>query len=650
MLFIENIKKSFAAKELFSPSSLTIHRGEKVAVIGPNGCGKTTLFKMIVGALECDEGEIRLAGGVRIGMLAQEPTPSGRPILEETLEGDTELMQLRRERERLDRVIEAHETPPREVLERLGDIEHRLEALDSFSAESRCGAILHGLGFSTADLERPLDTFSGGWRMRIALARLLFSRADLLLLDEPTNHLDLESCAWLERFIQNGAATCMIISHDRGFIQRTTRVTVAIEGKTVTRYSVDFERYLSQRQERLLQQEKLAERQKQEIDHLERFIRRFRAKATKARQVQSRIKRLDRIEPVRTVVSQRHLDRVALPEPPPSAREVLALNGVSKEFGPLPVFANVTLNLERGDRVGLLGPNGAGKSTLLKIIHRTLAPDRGSVILGDRVVSGHFAQHAMEALLAGETILESATRAAGKGMTGEKIRTLLGGFLFSGEEVFKTVSVLSGGEKARLALARLFLAAPNLLLLDEPTNHLDMESRAALEEGLSDYAGSMILVTHDRDLMETVCDRFWLIAGGTIRPWEGSLDDYLDLVASEKGSNPDTSTTPRSSPRDRRREAAQRRREMDLATRDPRRQIAILEQEIEELETALAANRDALTDPGLHARENKELLLERLAENGRLESNLGRAMKAWEEQSFALERQIAKLSGGEERL
>ncbi|HIJ85896.1 MAG: ABC transporter related protein [Magnetococcales bacterium] len=637
MLFIEEVQKSFGSKRLFTSSSLTINRGEKVALIGPNGSGKTSLFHMIAGSLDCDEGRIRLAGGIKIGILAQELIPSRRPILEETLEGDPELVQLRQQRARLNQSLLEQDSPEPGLVEQVGEIDHQLEALGSFSAESRAGTILHGLGFSKDDQGRPLDTFSGGWRMRIALARLLFSRADLLLLDEPTNHLDLESAAWLERFIQTSPVTHIIISHDRGFINRTTKVTVAIENKVVNRYSAGFERYLVMRQEKLLQLEKLADKQGREIEHLERFIRRFRAKATKAKQVQSRIKRLEKIDPVTLAAQAKHLERVRLPEPPPSAREVLTLNGVGKSFGPVHVFSEVTLRLERGQKVGLLGPNGAGKSTLLKIINQTLTPDRGEVILGDRVVSGHFAQHAMEALMAGETLMASAARAAKAGMATEKIRSLLGGFLFSGEDVFKTVAVLSGGEKARLALARLFLASPNLLLLDEPTNHLDMESRAALEEGLSDYSGSMILVTHDRDLMETVCDRFWLIAQGRIVLWDGDLNDYLEQISNQKISAMDSPIVEKSSPKDRRREAAQRRQAVDRATRDLRKEINTLEKEIASLETALAEVRQRLSDPGLHTKENKEPLLRHLTENGRLETRLSTVMAQWEELSLALE-------------
>lgn len=645
MLFIENIQKNFGARKLFATSSLTINKGEKIAVIGPNGCGKTTLFKMIYGSEESDEGRIRLAGGVKMGMLAQELTPTSRPILEETLAGDQELVEQRARRSTLNHTLLQQETPSEELLEQLGEIDHHLETLGSFSAESRAGTILHGLGFSKEDQGRALDTFSGGWRMRIALAQLLFSRADLLLLDEPTNHLDLESTAWLERFIQTSPATHMIISHDRGFINRTTKVTVAIENLTVARYSVDFERYLVMRQEKLLQQEKMAEKQTREIEHLERFIHRFRAKATKAKQVQSRIKRLDKIEPVAGVVHTRHLDRVRLPEPPPSARDVLTLKGIAKSFAETPVFSQVSLRLERGQKVGLLGPNGAGKSTLLKLINNTFGPDCGEVILGDRVITGHFAQHAMEALLPLETILESAERVARKGTTTAAIRSLLGGFLFSGDEVFKTVSVLSGGEKARLALARLFLAGPNLLLLDEPTNHLDMESRLALEEGLSEYAGSMILVTHDRDLMESVCDRYWLIAQGKIREWEGDLEDYLVQIAADKSGETSCQTGVKSSPKDKRREAAERRRSLELATRDLRKQIAVLEGEIATLEESLATIRQRLADPELHTRENKEPLLAQLAENGRLEARLTQAMSAWEHCSLELEAKRGEIDG-----
>lgn len=636
MLFIEDLQKSFGSKQIFIRSSVTINKGEKVALIGPNGCGKTTLFRMIANTEDYDEGRISIAGGIKIGMLAQELVPSQRPIIEETLEGDWELVQLRRQRLLLDEELLGQELPSQELLEQSGEIDHKLEAVGSFSAESRAGAILHGLGFSKNDQQKTLSTFSGGWRMRVALAQLLFSRADLLLLDEPTNHLDLESCSWLERFIQQSPATCIIISHDRGFINRTTKVTVAIEGKVLTRYSAGFERYLVMRQEKLQQQEKLADKQLREIEHLEHFIRRFRAKASKAKQVQSRVKRLEKLEPVQVAATVHHLDRVRLPEPPPSAREVLVLNGVEKAFGPVPVFSEVHLRLERGQKVGLLGPNGAGKSTLLKIINQTLAPDRGVVTLGDRVRSGHFAQHAMEALEATETIVESAQRVAQKGMSTEKIRTLLGGFLFTGEDAFKTVSVLSGGEKARLALARLFLAGPNLLLLDEPTNHLDMESRAALEEGLSGYSGSMILVTHDRDLMEEVCDRFWLIAGGRVRLWEGDLNDYLEQISNRKEEGEDVPSE-KTSPKDRRRDAAQKRKAIDMATRGLRTQIAALEGEIAALEGSLDAVRQQLADPELHTKANKEQLKICLAENGRIETRLAAAMVQWEELSQTLE-------------
>lgn len=639
MLFIENVQKSFGSKQLFTASSLTINLGEKVAMIGPNGSGKTTLFNMIAGTEECDEGRVRLAGGVKLVILAQELVSSKRPILEETLEGDAELMQLRRQRQVLNQKLLEQGSHPDSLVEQLGEIDHQLEVFGSFSAESRAGTILHGLGFSKDDQQRPLDTFSGGWRMRIALARLLFSRAELLLLDEPTNHLDLESSAWLERFIQSSPATHIIISHDRGFINRTTKVTVSIENTSVVRYSVGFERYLVMRQEKLMQQEKLAEKQVREVAHLERFISRFRAKASKAKQVQSRVKRLDKIETVTVSALARHLERVRLPEPPPSAREMLSLRDVSKSFELVHVFSEVNLNLERGQKVGLLGPNGAGKSTLLKIINQTLLPDQGTVTLGDRVATGHFAQHAMEALIAGETIMESAQRAAKNGTPTQKIRSLLGGFLFSGEDAFKVVSVLSGGEKARLALARLFLSGPNLLLLDEPTNHLDMESRAALEEGLSDYSGSMILVTHDRDLMETVCDRFWLIADGRVRLWEGDLDDYLNQISSQKGTSPETANNNKPNQKDRRREAAQQRKVVDLATRDLRNQIKLLERDIETLESALVVIREKLANPLVHSKENKEQLMNYLAENSRLESQLAVTMNQWEELSSRLEAQ-----------
>lgn len=641
MLRLEKICKDYGGKTLFLEVDLAVNSGEKIGFIGPNGTGKTTLFRIIEGSEEADQGHVRLVGGVRVGTLRQELAASNRSLLLETLEGDVELVRLRGEHQTIHEQLHHPVADATSLTNRLGVIEHRLEEIGSFTAESRAGAILLGLGFKNEDLDRPLDTFSGGWRMRVALARLLFSRADLLLLDEPTNHLDLESVAWLETHLARMIGTFVIISHDRGFLNRVTRVTVAIEGKQLVRYAGSFDYYLVQREEKIQLLQKSAAKQTREMAELEKFINRFRAKATKARQVQSRVKRLDKIVPVQIQEAQRTLSTIRLPQPPPCARDVLAIRGLQKGYGSVTLFRNVNLLLERGGKVGLLGPNGVGKTSFLKIVASTLSPDKGSVVFGDRVKVAHYAQHALESLNPEDSILESASRVAGVGVTENAVRSVLGGFLFSGEEVRPKVAVLSGGEKARLAMARLFLTGANVLLLDEPTNHLDMGARAALEEALSSYAGTLILVTHDRDLMEEACDRYWVIGNSAITPWEGSLADYLEQ-ATESNKKTDSSGQPspdRRGQRDLRRETARVREACQQTIRKEKKRLTELEMAIQRMEEEHAHIQHLLADPAIHQGADKSALTSLLTKNGGLEVELAKAMSEWEGISLVVEAQ-----------
>ena len=348
-----------------------------------------------------------------------------------------------------------------------------------------------GLGFAREEFEQPLNTFSGGWRMRVALARLLFSRPDLLLLDEPTNHLDIESVTWLEKFLARFSETLIVISHDRAFLNRVTGIIVELDNTRLTRYVGNFDRYLEQREAHIDQLEKAAVKQERRAAELESFIRRFRAKATKARQAQSRVKMLEKMKPVERVVVKTQAPKIRLPDPPASAYEALKVSDLAKSFGTNHVFSGVNLTLIRGQKIGLLGANGAGKTSFLKIVSGDLEPSGGRSKPGDRVRVGYFAQHSLDALEPNLTVMESAAASARTDVGKTVLRTLLGGFLFSGDAVFKKVAVLSGGERARLALAKLFLTGANLLLLDEPTNHLDMAARAALEEALEEYSGTL---------------------------------------------------------------------------------------------------------------------------------------------------------------
>lgn len=659
MLRLENIDKFFGPTTLFKGASLHVRPQEKVGIVGPNGSGKTTLFRLIEGSQGLEGGRLTVANLARIGVLRQELEASHRPLLAETLEGDPELVTLRRERSILQRRLEEEPFTSTELTDQLGRVDHRLEEIGGFDAESRAGSILLGLGFTTGDLTRPLADFSGGWRMRVALARLLFSRADLMLLDEPTNHLDLESIAWLERHLVRLNGTLLVISHDRGFLNRVTNLTVALEHHRLVRYSGSYDQYEKERSARRSLLLKAVEKQNQEIEQVERFIQRFRAQATKAKQVQSRVKQLEKIERLAPPPPEALVPVIRLPPPPPCAREVFQLRSIGKRFGEQILFQNLDLSLERGQKVGILGPNGAGKSSLLKIIAGSLAPDEGTRTVGDRVQMAHFTQHTQDALRPEHTLLESAAAAAPPGFKEVALRTVLGGFLFSGETVFKAVSILSGGEKARVALARLFLSGANVLLLDEPTNHLDMGARSALQSALKGYAGTLILITHDRDLLSAVCDRFWLVGHRQVTLWEGSLDHYLaQSVAAEArpeaspGHPADHATgTSFSSPpaplpepstvgkREIRQEAARLRQVLTQATQSINRRIAVLEKAIHQHETRLEAIEQRLAAPELHANPDSTELKTLVAENGTLQAKLDKALAEWETLSLEKEHQ-----------
>ncbi|MBF0447933.1 MAG: ABC-F family ATP-binding cassette domain-containing protein [Magnetococcales bacterium] len=647
MLYIENIDKYFGQTCLFKEANLLIHPNEKVGLIGPNGSGKTTLFRLIEGIEEIDGGALNLAGNVRVGILRQELQESHRTLLLETFEGDQELVLLLAEREQTNLALENTEQTNLTLSNRLGEIDHRLEEIDAFTAESRAGTILLGLGFDKTDLDRPLSHFSGGWRMRVALARLLFSRADLLLLDEPTNHLDLESVAWLEKHLTQMEGTIIVISHDRGFLNRTTQITVSVENQTLVRYAGSYDLYEIQREERRRLLTKSAEKQAAEIEQIQQFINRFRAQATKAKQVQSRVKQLEKINRIQAPPPLPPAPVIRLPAPPPCAQEVLTLQGVSKQFGENVLFERLNLRLEKGNKVGLLGPNGVGKSSLLKIITGALTADAGAVVQGDRVNIAHFAQHTLESLSPQHTIMESAQESAPPGFKETPLRTILGGFLFSGEAVFKSVSVLSGGEKARLSLARLFLSGANLLLLDEPTNHLDMGARAALQKALKAYAGTLVIITHDRDLMESVCNQFWLIGEQKVTLWESDLSLYLEQITGTQESQkkplqsePNSNAAPtKRNNKELRQETARIRQTFQKATQKATKRLQSLESEIEQTEFSLKTLEGQLADPQIHTDANKDKLKELIANTGKSTADLENKMTEWEQLSEQIQRE-----------
>ncbi|MEO5352821.1 MAG: ABC-F family ATP-binding cassette domain-containing protein [Magnetococcus sp. XQGC-1] len=642
MILLENISKSFGAQTILNQTSLAIHAGEKVGLIGPNGAGKTTLLRIIEGLEEVDAGQVGRNTLLRIGTLRQEVEPSDRSILQETLRGDRELALLREQQQQLQQQLDAKsgcsEAEHQQLVSQWGQMDHRLEEIGSYDAEARASAILMGLGFDRDTLEQPLNAFSGGWRMRVALAQLLFSRPDLLLLDEPTNHLDMESVAWFENYLRRIPQTFVAVSHDRGFLNRVTQVTVELDNGELSRFQGAFDAYVEQKAALLEQREKQILQQGRRVEAINRFIQRFRAKATKAKQVQSRVKQLQKLETLEPLANKAEAPRIRLPEPGRSPLKMVTVQGLKKEFAGIPVFAGVTFECLRGEKIGLLGPNGAGKTTLLKLLAGTLSAEEGRVLLGDRVQPAYFTQHAMDALNPEATLLAEAGGSMPQGMGETALRTLLGGFLFSGNEVFKQVKVLSGGERARLALLRMLLSGANLLLLDEPTNHLDMESRAALGEALESYKGALILVTHDRELMQTVCSRFLVVANGTVTPLEGDLEEYLERVTQTRNASPPGTTTPRKEAREVKRQA-DRLREQEL--RQKKQQARQLESRIQQLEKEHAALSRELADPEIYQAANQEKLRERVARDKKISAELEQSLLEWETLALEIEEAAA---------
>ncbi|MED5579777.1 MAG: ABC-F family ATP-binding cassette domain-containing protein [Nitrospinota bacterium] len=538
MIRFKNVKKQFGGQIILEKGDLVILPGERVGLIGSNGVGKTTVFKIIERLEGVDSGSVSVQKGLSMGVLKQELENSNDTLLEEVLKGNHKLVELREKKESLyEKIGFAKDKETQEKLSmQIGEIDRTLEHLGDFQADSRASSILMGLGFNLDEISQPLTNFSGGWKMRVSLARILFSDPDLLLLDEPTNHLDVESVSWLEKFLSQFQGAVVVISHDRHFLNRIVRVIVELENYKLTRYVGDFDKYLEQREENIAHLEKQALKQERRIAELERFIRRFKAKATKARQAKSREKELSKIKPIDKISVKKDIPVIRLPDPPNCAYETLIAKNMSKSFDVKPIFSNVNMALLRGSKIGFVGPNGSGKTTFLKMVSGELSPSEGIIEIGDRVKIGYFSQHTLDGLDENLEIFESAKQVSPESMNNTSIRSLLGGFLFSGDEVYKKVSVLSGGERARLALARLFMSGANLLLLDEPTNHLDMASRTALEEALESYSGTFILVAHDRDLIESVCEEFWVLRNQNIESMYETLDDYLLNISNHRNN------------------------------------------------------------------------------------------------------------------
>ena len=544
MLQLINLSLAFGGQELFRNLNWHIRKGDRVGLVGPNGAGKTTLFRLLTGRIEPDAGRVQRGRDLSMGYLPQEGIDiSGRDLFAETRSALPELTALQQELETIQAALDSAAGTPSDtlaqeaLLSRYGDLQHRLEELDGFQADAQVAKVLTGLGFHEAQFTARTETFSGGWQMRIALAKLLLQQPDVLLLDEPTNHLDLDSLLWLESYLHKYRGSIVIVSHDRAFLDRMVNRVAALHRSALTEYTGNYSTFERVFEERLESYRKAYDTQQEEIERLTRFINTFRYNARKAPQVQSRVKQLEKMEKLDPPQTVPKGVRFHFPQAPRSGRRVIELQGVSKRYASLSVFENLNLVIERGDRVAVVGVNGAGKSTLSRILSGVEEPTSGSRQLGHQVILDYYAQQQAERLQTNNTVYEEIVREAATDVV-PQLRTLLGAFLFSGDAIEKRVAVLSGGEKSRLALAKMLLQASNLLILDEPTNHLDIRTKDIVKEALLQYGGTFVVVSHDRYFLNGLVTKVLELQDGYCTTYPGTFEEFLDRKERQTDPSP----------------------------------------------------------------------------------------------------------------
>ena len=626
VLSLNNVSLRRGPRLLFENVSFQLHAGQRMGLVGANGCGKSSLFAMLLGELEPDAGEVGLDPRLQVAHVAQQSPSGDRSALDYVQDGDGELRRVQRE------LVKAE---ARGDDSRIHILYERLEAIDGFTAPSRGARLLHGLGFAPEDSERPVKAFSGGWRMRLNLAQALMCRSDLLLLDEPTNHLDLPAILWLERWLTRYPGMLMVVSHDRDFLDGVCTRIAHIENDAVLLYNGNYSDFEALRSARLSQQQAMYKRQQKEAKHLQSYVDRFRYKASKARQAQSRIKMLERM----AVIAPAHVDspfRFAFMEPGRQPHHLVQLEAVVAGYAE-PVLGAVDMLVSAGDRIGLLGVNGAGKSTLVKAL-----ADGSTLLSGERRLSkhtriGYFAQHQLEQLDSSSSPADHL-RAIEPDIRESELRSYLGGFGFGGERIFDPVAPFSGGEKARLVLALMIRGRPNLLLLDEPTNHLDLEMRQALSRALVDFEGAIVVIAHDRHLLRSVCDELMVVHGGGVERFDRDIDEYAAWLREKEEPDNAADVAPQdggaADRKQRRRDGAERRRRLKPLSDEVRR----IERQLEKTRTDLEGLERTLSDTGIYNDPaRKEELTGLLQEQAGLRSEADRLESAWLDASETLE-------------
>jgi ATP-binding cassette subfamily F protein 3 len=622
MIHFQDVSLRRGGTLLFEHATLAIHPGQKIGVTGANGSGKSSLFALLLGDIQADAGDLVMPPGLVLAHLAQESHASAEPAVEYVMDGDKEL-----------RAIEAGLQQAEKDVDGIAAarLHARLDGIGGYTARARAGRLMSGLGFRREDAERPFAEFSGGWRVRLNLAKALMCRSDLLLLDEPTNHLDLDAAMWLQDWLAGYRGTLLLISHDRDVLDETTDHTIHIDDRKVSLHSGNYSAFQTRRAELLAQQQAAYERQQCESDHIRAFVDRFRAKATKARQAQSRLKALAKME----LIARARVDspfRFTFQQPDKLPNPLLRLEQADAAYGSRTVLQGINLCLSPGDRIGLLGPNGAGKSTLIKLLAGTLEPVHGVREAAQDLRLGYFSQHQVDQLRFDWTPLQHL-RDLDPRATEKALRSVLGGFGFSGEKALAEVAPFSGGEKARLALALLLYQKPNLLLLDEPTNHLDIELRDALTLALLEFAGALVVVSHDRHLLRASADDFWLIADGGVRSFSGDLAEYRRWLTNRCDQEPPRAESSEASRKHHRRQEAAKRQQLRPL------QVALQQAEVrlDQLLEERTRLEHLLTDSALYHHSAKERLKALLAAKSQLDSQVGEAEAAWLQAGEALE-------------